>query len=55
MILHTSKFTLPKEHAFVLADESSPAYMSGAFQLVLSALKSEAKVTQAFRTGQGFN
>ena len=52
---NTSKFTLPKEHAFVLADESSPAYMSGAFQLVLSALKSEAKVTQAFRTGQGFN
>ena len=29
--------------------------MSGAFQLVLSALKSEAKVTQAFGTGQGFN
>ena len=51
----TAKFTLPKEHAFVLADESSPAYMSGAFQLVLSALKSEAKVTQAFRTGQGFS
>lgn len=50
----TTKFMLPKEHALVLADESSPAYMSGAFQLVLSALKSEAKVTQAFRTGQGF-
>jgi 2-polyprenyl-3-methyl-5-hydroxy-6-metoxy-1,4-benzoquinol methylase len=51
----TLTFTLPIEHAIVLADESSPAYMSGAFQLVLSALKSEAKVTNAFRTGQGFS
>ena len=51
----TDTYTLPKEHAIALTDESSPAYVAGAFQLVMSALKIEPKVTQAFRTGGGFD
>ncbi|MGA9169410.1 MAG: hypothetical protein WBZ20_04610 [Nitrososphaeraceae archaeon] len=35
----TDTYTLPKEHAIALTDESSPAYVAGAFQLVMSALK----------------
>lgn len=51
----TSRHSLPKEHAIALTDESSPAYVAGAFQLVMSALKIEPKVTEAFRTGGGFD
>jgi 2-polyprenyl-3-methyl-5-hydroxy-6-metoxy-1,4-benzoquinol methylase len=51
----TSRYSLPKEHAIALTDESSPAYVAGAFQLVMSALKVEPKVTEAFRTGGGFD
>jgi cyclopropane fatty-acyl-phospholipid synthase-like methyltransferase len=51
----TGTYSLPKEHAIALTDESSPAYVAGAFQLVMSALKIEPKVTEAFRTGGGFD
>ncbi len=49
----TQKYTLPEEQAFALAQEDSPAYLPGAFQLVTSVLKDEPKVTEAFRTGAG--
>jgi hypothetical protein len=51
----TGTYSLPKEHAIALTDESSPAYVAGAFQMVMSALKIEPKVTKAFRTGGGFD
>ena len=34
------KFSLTPEQAFTLADENSPAYLPGAFQLALGSLKS---------------
>lgn len=46
-------FFLSPEQAFALADENSPAYIPGAFYLVASAFKDEAKVTAAFRSGKG--
>lgn len=50
----SGRYSLPKEHGIALTDESSPAYVAGAFQLVMSALKIEPKVTEAFSKGRGF-
>src|SRR3984957_2972089 len=46
-------FELPNEQAFALAVEDSPAYLPGAFHIVSSMLKDEAKLVEAFRTGAG--
>ena len=50
----SGRYSLSEEQAFALADESSPAYVPGAFQLVTSAVKAEPKITEAFKTGAGF-
>jgi SAM-dependent methyltransferase len=47
------RFELPPEQAMVLADEESPAFMLGGFQLAAAVLADEPKLTQAFRTGEG--
>jgi len=49
----TGCYSLSEEQSFALADESSPAFMPGAFQLAVSAVKSEGRITDAFRTGEG--
>ena len=49
----TGRFTLPPEQAFALADETSPAYLPGAFQLVTAVLKDQPKIAEAFQTGKG--
>ena len=50
----TGRYSLSPEQAFALADEDSPAYLPGAFQLVTSAVKAEPRITDAFRSGAGF-
>ena len=50
----TSRYSLSEEQAFALATEGSPAYIPGAFQLTLGALRSVPKIAQVFRTGLGF-
>ncbi|HYN87336.1 MAG TPA: methyltransferase domain-containing protein [Ardenticatenaceae bacterium] len=50
---HTGRYTLPDEHALVLADESGPYAMAGGFEAVLSALKAAPKIMEAFCTGGG--
>jgi 2-polyprenyl-3-methyl-5-hydroxy-6-metoxy-1,4-benzoquinol methylase len=47
------QYTLPDEHAAALADEDSPACVLGGFQGMSAAIRSTAKVAQAFRTGAG--
>jgi 2-polyprenyl-3-methyl-5-hydroxy-6-metoxy-1,4-benzoquinol methylase len=47
------KFHLTEEQAFALADESSPAFLPGAFQVALAAAKAEDQITERFKTGQG--
>jgi len=47
------KYYLTEEQTLVLADEESPAYMPGAFQAAIAAIKSEPKIAEAFRTGEG--
>lgn len=49
----TNRFTLPPEHAMALADENSPVFLPGAFYVVAACLKDEAKIAEAFRTGNG--
>jgi SAM-dependent methyltransferase len=46
-------FCLSEEQAFTLADENSPAYLPGAFELVLGSLAAVPRITDAFRTGAG--
>lgn len=50
----TKRYELPPEHAMALADENSPAFVAGAFQLATATLKAEPHITDAFRAGAGF-
>ena len=49
----TDKFKLTEEQAFTLALEDSPAYLPGAFELVLGSLAAVPRITESFRTGKG--
>jgi 2-polyprenyl-3-methyl-5-hydroxy-6-metoxy-1,4-benzoquinol methylase len=49
----TGKFRLTEEQAFALAQEDSPVYLPGAFQVALAASKARAKMDEAFRSGAG--
>jgi SAM-dependent methyltransferase len=46
-------FTLPPEQTLALADETSPVYLGGAFELLASVWADEEKFVHAFRTGEG--
>jgi SAM-dependent methyltransferase len=48
-----STFTLPAEHALLVADESQPTFLLGGFDFVASAWADEHNVVDAFRTGKG--
>jgi len=50
----TGKFYLSEEQAFAMADETSPAFMPGAFQVALAATKAEAQLAERFKSGAGF-
>ena len=47
-------FSLSEEQAFALAEEGGPAYLPGAFELALGALKAVPSIIEAFKTGAGF-
>jgi SAM-dependent methyltransferase len=49
----SSRYRLPPEHAIVLADEDSPAFMPGAFELMAAAVRDEPQITESFRHGAG--
>jgi SAM-dependent methyltransferase len=49
----TGKYTLPPEQALALADETSPVFLPGFFEIVAACTKDEAKITDAFRSGKG--
>jgi SAM-dependent methyltransferase len=46
-------FSLSAEQAFALAEEGSPVFVPGAFQLATALIKDEPKITAAFRSGGG--
>ncbi|HYI59573.1 MAG TPA: class I SAM-dependent methyltransferase [Microlunatus sp.] len=49
----TDRWSLSPEQAVALTDETSPAFITGGFQVVTGAAKSDELVTEAFRTGSG--
>jgi len=49
----TNKFSLSEEQAFTLANEDSPAYLPGAFQLALGSLAAIPRIAESFRSGAG--
>jgi SAM-dependent methyltransferase len=49
----TGKFHLSEEQAFAMADENSPAFLPGAFQVALAAVRAEEQLTEKFKTGKG--
>jgi ubiquinone/menaquinone biosynthesis C-methylase UbiE len=50
----TATYLLPPEQAFMLADQTSPLYVQGAFVTVEAVFAVEPQITEAFRTGRGF-
>src|SRR3954470_7667305 len=48
-----NKFSLSEEQAFTLANEDSPAYLPGAFELALGSLAAVPRIVDSFRTGAG--
>jgi SAM-dependent methyltransferase len=49
----TDAFTLPAEHAFVLADDQSPVALAGLFQAATAAVGARDRMAERFRTGRG--
>ena len=50
----TARYSLSPEQAFALANEDSPVYLPGAFQLAAATLKAEPTIAEAFKSGAGF-
>jgi hypothetical protein len=48
-----NKFRLTEEQAFTLAQEDSPVYLPGAFELALGSLAAVPRIAESFRTGAG--
>ena len=49
----TGKFTLPLEHAIALADDTSPAFVPGLFQVTQAMWNGVPKLEEHFKTGGG--
>ncbi len=49
----SERFTLPPEQAMALAQDNSPAFIPGAFQLAAGLIKDEPRISEAFRSGEG--
>jgi SAM-dependent methyltransferase len=49
----TKTYSLTEEQAFLMANEDSPAYIPGFYQVCLSALRDEPKIAADFRSGKG--
>src|SRR5437867_108437 len=49
----TGRFVLPPEQALALADETSPCFLPGAFQVIAATFMAEPKMEQRFRSGKG--
>jgi SAM-dependent methyltransferase len=49
----SGRYTLPPEQALALADETSPVFLPGFFEIVAACMKDEAKIADAFRSGKG--
>jgi 2-polyprenyl-3-methyl-5-hydroxy-6-metoxy-1,4-benzoquinol methylase len=46
-------YAMTTEQALALADERSPAFSAGAFEVIASMFKDEPRISEAFRSGRG--
>jgi SAM-dependent methyltransferase len=46
-------YELPAEHAMALANEDSPVYIAGAFDVLAAMYSSDAELAEGFRSGKG--
>jgi SAM-dependent methyltransferase len=49
----SGRYSMSPEQALAFAEEGSPAFVPGAFQIISSMFRDEPKITDAFRTGRG--
>jgi 2-polyprenyl-3-methyl-5-hydroxy-6-metoxy-1,4-benzoquinol methylase len=49
----TRKFALPEEQAMVFANEDSPVYMMGGFDMMVAMVENQKMIEKAFRIGGG--
>jgi len=49
----TQEFSLAPEQALVFADEGSPVFMAGFFDIACAVFRDEPKITDAFKSGRG--
>ncbi len=49
----SKKYALPPEQAAVFADEGSPVFLAGCFDIASAVWHDEPKITEAFKTGRG--
>ena len=49
------KYSLSPEQAYALADETSPCFVVGAFQIIAAVMKAEPRMQDNFRTGGGLD
>jgi SAM-dependent methyltransferase len=49
----TKKFSMTEEQALAFADDTSPAFVPGGFQVAVAALRAEPKLAEAFKSGSG--
>jgi SAM-dependent methyltransferase len=50
----SGKYSLTPEQAFALALDNTPIHLPGFYHMLASCMKDEEKLTEVFRTGQGF-
>jgi len=51
----SDKFYLTEEQPFALADDNSPAFLPGAFQVALGAIQAKDQLEERFKTGKGMD
>jgi len=51
----TQKYSLTPEQAMALADESSPVFAAGGFQILTAAYKAQARLIENFKSGRGMD
>ncbi|HVE14358.1 MAG TPA: class I SAM-dependent methyltransferase, partial [Elusimicrobiota bacterium] len=51
----TRQYALPPEQAAALADENSPAFLPGAFQVIAAVFRAEPRIAENFVSGGGLD
>ncbi len=53
LVYNNGAYELPAEHAMALADEDSPVFIAGAFDVLAAMFASDDKLAEGFRNGKG--